>query len=264
MKFDQCGYVPSRSEKTLTSTKKEHKPMNNTFKAKLIQSLANKKGNKGFTLIELLVVVIIIGVLAAIALPNLLGQVGKARESEAKSTLGAMNRAQQTVFAERGRFARNIAELEVPVGNEKYYGIFLDAAADADGAVAQRGRMGATGITRAEDGTNNIVGAEIGGIANGKNGTRDYAAGIQYDPEARTFSTVVCRSNNSAAQKTAQYALHAGVTAAGTGLDPAAGTVTGLDDASVGIPDATAVGVIAGCDDADDTNPTTGITDEVK
>ncbi|MGB5768668.1 MAG: prepilin-type N-terminal cleavage/methylation domain-containing protein, partial [Crocosphaera sp.] len=99
--------------------------MNNTFKANLIKTLANKKGNKGFTLIELLVVVIIIGVLAAIALPNLLGQVGKARESEAKSTLGAMVRAQQTAFAERGEFAGSIANLEVPVGNEKFYGIFV-------------------------------------------------------------------------------------------------------------------------------------------
>ena len=105
--------------------------MNNTFKANLIKTLANKKGNKGFTLIELLVVVIIIGVLAAIALPNLLGQVGKARESEAKSTLGAMNRAQQAFFAEKSRFAgspldgSNFDELtqvlEVPTGNEKFY-----------------------------------------------------------------------------------------------------------------------------------------------
>ena len=78
--------------------------MNNVFTAKLLQGLRNKKGEKGFTLIELLVVVIIIGVLAAVALPNLLGQVAKGRQAEAKNNLGAINRAQQAHRLERGNF----------------------------------------------------------------------------------------------------------------------------------------------------------------
>ena len=78
--------------------------MNNVFAAKLLQNLRNKKGNKGFTLIELLVVVIIIGVLAAIALPNLLGQVAKGRQAEARNTLGTVNRSQQAHRLEFGTF----------------------------------------------------------------------------------------------------------------------------------------------------------------
>ena len=78
--------------------------MNNVFTVKLLQNLRNKKGEKGFTLIELLVVVIIIGVLAAVALPNLLGQVAKGRQSEARNILGTINRSQQAHRLEFGTF----------------------------------------------------------------------------------------------------------------------------------------------------------------
>ena len=99
-----------------------HTQMKAELQAKYIQFLNNKKNsdsNKGFTLIELLVVIIIIGILSAIALPSFLNQAAKAKQSEAKTTISAVNAAQ----AERrggieGKYAPDMSSLSLGLASQ--------------------------------------------------------------------------------------------------------------------------------------------------
>ena len=78
----------------------------------------------GFTLIELLVVVLIIGILAAIALPQYEISAAKARISEARMILKAITDAQEIYWAANGKYTADLSELDITVNTEGKYWTF--------------------------------------------------------------------------------------------------------------------------------------------
>ena len=76
---------------------------------------------QGFTLIELLVVILIIGILAAIALPAFLGQRSKGQDADAKSNARNMVSALEACFTQEKRYdpcasAQEVTELGLGIG----------------------------------------------------------------------------------------------------------------------------------------------------
>jgi prepilin-type N-terminal cleavage/methylation domain-containing protein len=86
-----------------------------------------RKSTKGFTLVEMLVVITIIGILAAIAIPNIVKARNKAKEAEVRANLHTIQATLDNYYTDAGQYPAYIAG-----GNTNSWRVFHDRIAAVD------------------------------------------------------------------------------------------------------------------------------------
>jgi len=77
-----------------------------------------KNTRRGFTLIELLVVVLIIGILAAVAVPQYKQAVVRSRLAAVKPILASIKQAEESYYLENGSYSNTLAPLAISFSDE--------------------------------------------------------------------------------------------------------------------------------------------------
>jgi prepilin-type N-terminal cleavage/methylation domain-containing protein len=78
---------------------------------------------KGFTLVELAVVIVIIGVLAAFAVPRFIKSVERSKAAEAFAYLSTVRASQERYHAREGTYSGTIEDLDVKFSVPKYFSV---------------------------------------------------------------------------------------------------------------------------------------------
>jgi type IV pilus assembly protein PilA len=89
------------------------------------------KGRSGFTMVELMVVVLIVGILAAVAVPLMSGRIDASKWSEAKAGMGTIASALRAYAAEKGSFSTAPTLTQIGIANNDLDGTYFSHEAYA-------------------------------------------------------------------------------------------------------------------------------------
>jgi type IV pilus assembly protein PilA len=98
-----------------------------------------RRSGKGFTMVELMVVVLIVGILAAVAVPLMSGRIDSSKWSEGKAAMGTIASALRTYAAEKGSFAAPPSLAEIGFTNADLDGTYFSHEAYAITSAAAAG-----------------------------------------------------------------------------------------------------------------------------
>ena len=98
---------------------------------------STRKRFNGFSLMEVMIVVVIIGILAALAYPNLEKYLKRARQTEAKTNLSAIYTAQKIYFSLHQSYVDDINELDLSLAQGDLYTFTMEASTSTFKAQAE-------------------------------------------------------------------------------------------------------------------------------
>ena len=111
--------------------------------------------------------------MSAIALPSFLNQASKARQSEAKTNVGALNRAQQSYYLENQGFTATIGDLGIGIKDSDNF------------------NYTAAAVTNLQSGVANFAKSD-------KPDLKEYAGGVFKDTTANTTASILCEGDTVA------------------------------------------------------------------
>lgn len=176
--------------------------MNMAIRVQFLKYLLNKHQDRGFTLIELLVVMLVIGILAALALPSFLNCAKTSKKSESKTYVGSLNKGQQAYYTENEKFSNSIAALGIGIppstANYQYSTKSTKTAAFNYGIAKNKGFK-----------------SDIGGVFLTPDHNIDSNTGDDNMPIQMTTQTILCEANSADISKISVPSYQNGVMACG-------------------------------------------------